>query len=46
MAAPMLLSSTFEAGNQIGPILASVFFLLLLLELVYVFVKYVITSRF
>ena len=41
----MLLNATFEAGNHLGPILASVFFLLLAISMTYVFIKYVITSH-
>ena len=44
MAAPLLLNAIYNAGESIGPILAYTFALLLAVELVYVFVKYVITS--
>jgi len=44
MAAPLLLN-TFNSGESIGPILAGIFGMLMCIELVYVFVKYVITSR-
>jgi hypothetical protein len=43
--APQLLNSIFDAGESIGPILAYTFLLLMLIELGYVFVKYVITSN-
>lgn len=37
----LLLNAVFDAGQQIGPILAYIFFFLLLIELIYVMVKYV-----
>jgi hypothetical protein len=45
MAAPLLLNAIFDAGESIGPILAYTFCFLMAIELVYVFVKYVITSN-
>ena len=45
MAAPLLLNKIFNAGENIGPILAYTFCFLMAIELVYVFVKYVITSN-
>lgn len=45
MAAPLLLDAIYNAGDSIGPILAYTFCLLMTIELVYVFVKYVITSN-
>lgn len=45
MAAPTLMNAIFNAGESIGPILAYTMALLMTIELVYVFVKYVITSN-
>ena len=45
MAVPQLLGAGFNAGESIGPILAYTFCFLMAIELVYVFVKYVITSN-
>jgi hypothetical protein len=44
MAAPQLLNA-YQSGDSIGPVLAYIFILLMTIELVYVFVKYVITSN-
>ena len=44
MAAPLFLGAVFNAGESIGPILAYTMCILLAIELVYAFVKYVITS--
>ena len=44
MAAPQLLN-IFTTGESIGPIIAYTMALLMAVELVYVFVKYVITSN-
>jgi hypothetical protein len=44
MAAPLLLSSLFNTVESIGPIFAYIFALLMAIELIYVFVKYVTTS--
>jgi hypothetical protein len=44
MAAPLLLGAGFNTGESIGPILAYTMCILMTIELVYVFVKYVITS--
>ena len=40
----LLLNALFDTGNIVGPILAWVFVLLMVIEMVYVWVKYVITS--
>lgn len=45
MAAPLLLNAIFNAGESIGPILAYIMCFLMAIELIYVFVKYVITSN-
>lgn len=45
MAAPLFLNKIFNAGESIGPILAYTMCLLLTIELIYVFVKYVVTSK-
>lgn len=42
---PLLLNSTYEAGNAIGPILAYSFSIAIVVEICYVWVKYVITSN-
>lgn len=44
MATPQLLNSIYNAGDSAGEILAYTFMLLMAIELVYVFVKYVITT--
>lgn len=44
MAAPQLLNA-YQAGDSIGPVLAYVFIFLMTIELIYVFIKYVITSN-
>lgn len=44
MAALQLLNA-YKAGDSIGPILAYTFIFLMTIELVYVFIKYVITSN-
>ncbi len=44
MAAPQLLNA-YQTGDSIGPVLAYTFILLMTIELIYVFVKYVITSN-
>ena len=41
----ILLNALFDSGNKVGPVLASIFILLMLIEMTYVFVKYVITSN-
>lgn len=41
---PLLLNKLFESGNGLGGILAGVFVLLLTIEIIFVFVKYVLTS--
>lgn len=45
MAAPFLLNAVFNTGESIGPVLAYTFCLLMAIELLYVFFKYVITSN-
>jgi|GEM_PF-1787857 len=42
---PLFLSATYYAGDKFGAVLAYVFILLMAIELVYVFVKYVLTSN-
>lgn len=45
-AQPIFLNAIYDAGqNVIGPVLAYTFALLLAIELIYVFVKYVMTSN-
>ena len=44
MTAPQLLNA-YQSGDAIGPVLAYTFILLMTIELVYVFIKYVITSN-
>lgn len=44
MAAPQLLNA-YQTGDLVGPVLAYTFILLMTIELIYVFVKYVITSN-
>lgn len=44
MATPQLLNSVYNAGNSAGEILAYTFMFAMAVELVYVFVKYVITT--
>jgi hypothetical protein len=44
MATPLLLGPVFNAGESIGPILAYTMCILMAIELLYVFVKYVVTS--
>jgi hypothetical protein len=44
MAAPQLLNA-YHAGDAVGPVLAYVFIFLMTIELIYVFIKYVITSN-
>lgn len=41
----ILLNKIFDTGNIIGPILCWVFILLMLIEVIYVWMKYVITSN-
>jgi len=40
-----LLNAFYEAGNKIGPILGWVFFLLMVIELIYVMAKYLGTKK-
>lgn len=44
MAAPQLLNA-YQTGDLVGPVLAYTFILLMTIELIYVFVKYVVTSN-
>lgn len=44
MTAPQLLNA-YQSGDSIGPVLAYTFIFLMTIELVYVFVKYVVTSN-
>ncbi len=44
MAAPQMLSTLFNSVESVGPVFAYMLALLMGIELVYVFVKYVITS--
>lgn len=41
----LMLNALYDGGDKLGPILGWVFVLLMTVELVYVFVKYVITSN-
>lgn len=41
----LMLNALYNAGDAIGPILGYTFIILMTIELVYVFVKYVITSN-
>ena len=41
----LMLNATYDAGDKMGPVLASIFILLMIIEMTYVFVKYVITSN-
>lgn len=43
--APLLLNAIYDAGNKIGPILCYTFILLMVIEIVYVWIRYVITSN-
>lgn len=36
----LILNAIYDAGNVIGPILAYIFFFLMLIELIYVMAKY------
>ena len=40
----LLLNALFESGNNMGGILAAIFGLLMAIEMIFVFIKYVITS--
>ena len=44
MAAPQLLNA-YQSGDAVGPVLAYIFIFLMTIELVYVFIKYVVTSN-
>lgn len=41
----VLLNATYDAGNQIGPILAYIFFFLLLIGVIYAMAKYLGSSN-
>lgn len=41
---PVLLNAVYNIGDSIGPILAYTFALLMTIELIWVWVKYVMTS--
>ena len=45
MAAPLLLSAFYDKGDSLGSVLSYVFIFLMTIELIYVFVKYVVTSN-
>ncbi len=46
MTTPLLLGPVYDSGQfVIGPILTYTFLLLMFIELVYVFVKYVLTTN-
>ena len=40
----LLLNSFYDSGTKMGGILAAVFVFLMIIEMIYVFVKYVVTS--
>ena len=40
----LLLNSFYDSGAKLGNILAYVFIFLMVIEIIYVFVKYVVTS--
>jgi hypothetical protein len=41
----LILNAVFDAGQEIGPILAYIFFFLMAIELVYVMAKYLGPSK-
>jgi len=41
----IMLNAFYNSGDKIGPIIGYIFIMAMLIELVYVFVKYVITSN-
>jgi hypothetical protein len=41
----VMLNALYDAGNKIAPAVGYIFILLMSVELLYVFVKYVITSN-
>lgn len=42
---PLLLSATYNGGDKLGEVLSYVFIFLMLIEIIYVFVRYVLTSN-
>lgn len=42
---PLLLSATYNAGDKAGEVLSYVLMFLMLIEIIYVFVRYVLTSN-
>ena len=45
LTTPVMLNALYQAGNSIGPIFCWVFVLLMTIEMIYVMVKYVVTSH-
>ena len=41
----ILLNALYDSGDKLGGVLSWIFILLMLIEIVYVFLKYVITSN-
>ena len=41
----ILLNALYDSGDKLGGVLSWIFILLMLIEIVYVFMKYVITSN-
>lgn len=42
---PLFLSATYNAGDKIGEVLSYVLIFLMLIEIIYVFVRFVMTSN-
>lgn len=42
---PLVLSATYNGGDKMGEVFSYVFIFLMLIEIIYVFVRYVLTSN-